>query len=87
MPRHYAEVHGYDKHFEASPEAASTGEGGLCEVCGLLFSDRNEKIRHLLRAHSKSSGEQCLYCTNRYFSDRLEEHIDNMHPEEKAKEV
>jgi hypothetical protein len=35
--------------------------------------------------HTKSSGEQCLFCSNRYWN--LEEHIDAMHADEKSAAV
>ena len=34
-------------------------------------------MRHLIKAHSKPGGEQCLYCPFRYLD--ILTHIDNVH--------
>lgn len=84
LPRHYAEMHDYDKNLaEKNDIDPDHPDGALCPECGEHFNNRHSQIRHLLKVHSKSSGEQCLYCSNRYH--RLEEHIDHLHQEEKAK--
>jgi hypothetical protein len=38
-------------------------------------------MRHLIKAHSKPGGEQCLYCPFRYLD--ILSHIDNVHTKEK----
>ncbi|TRY75606.1 hypothetical protein TCAL_12570, partial [Tigriopus californicus] len=84
LPRHYAEMHDYDKTLaEKNGTDPDHPDGALCPECGEHFNNRHSQIRHLLKVHSKSSGEQCLYCSNRYH--RLEEHIDHLHQEEKVK--
>eukprot|EP00095_Tigriopus_kingsejongensis_P002958 snap_masked-scaffold243_size241480-processed-gene-1.11 protein:Tk02958 transcript:snap_masked-scaffold243_size241480-processed-gene-1.11-mRNA-1 annotation:"unnamed protein product" len=83
LPRHYEEMHEYDKSLaEANEVHPDHPDGALCTECGEHFNNRHSQIRHLLKVHSKSTGEQCLYCTNRYF--KLDEHIDTMHSEDKA---
>lgn len=86
MPRHYEEVHGYDRSAAvAGGEEAGGGDGAvaadpdgaLCPECGEHFASRHGQIRHLLRAHTRSTGEQCLYCRHRYHD--LEGHIDDRH--------
>ncbi len=78
MARHYVEVHGYDKEVadrsEPDPEYP---DGALCPVCGEHFVNRHQQMKHLLQTHTKTTGEQCLYCQHRYLC--LEEHIDERH--------
>lgn len=45
-------------------------------------TNRHGLMRHLIKAHSKPGGEQCLYCPFRY-NDILV-HIDNVHADKKA---
>ncbi len=57
-------------------------DGALCPACGEHFANRHLQIRHLLRQHTRSGGEQCLYCRHRYL--KLEEHIEERHQAEKV---
>ena len=56
-------------------------DGALCTECGEIFINRHGLMRHLIKAHSKPGGEQCLYCPFRY-NDILA-HIDSTHSDEK----
>ncbi len=78
LPRHYAEVHDYDKEKaeKADPEPDNP-DGALCPECGEHFANRHQQIKHLIKSHTRCSGEQCLYCGHRYVD--VEEHINVVH--------
>ena len=63
MGRHYVDVHGYDASIADAPDADDEmPDGALCTECGEIFINRHGLMRHLIKAHSKPGGEQCLYC-------------------------
>ena len=65
--RHYVDVHGYDATIADAPDADDEmPDGALCTECGEIFINRHGLMRHLIKAHSKPGGEQCLYCPFRY---------------------
>ncbi|QQP55692.1 Uncharacterized protein FKW44_000121, partial [Caligus rogercresseyi] len=86
MPRHYADVHAYDKDHTAPTQSNEDDpDGALCPECGEHFRNRHSLISHLLKIHTKSTGEQCLYCSFRYLD--IEEHINALHPQEKSASI
>ena len=63
MRRHYENKHDYDGDRAESADAdPGYPDGALCPECGEHFANRHGQIRHLLKVHSRSTGEQCLYC-------------------------
>ncbi len=62
MRRHYENRHDYDASKADAKEAPEQPDGALCPECGAHFVNSHAQIRHLLKAHSRSTGEQCLYC-------------------------
>ncbi|CAB4055037.1 KRAB [Lepeophtheirus salmonis] len=87
MPRHYTDVHGYDKDHEKKniSQSKDDPDGALCPECGEHFRNRHSLITHLLKIHTKSTGEQCLYCSFRYLD--IDEHINSIHSEEKSESI
>ncbi len=78
LARHYLEVHGYDKAAAEGQEPdPENPDGALCTQCGEHFVNRHQQIKHMLQAHTRSTGEQCLYCRHRYLN--VEEHIEERH--------
>ena len=66
MRRHYENKHDYEvDKCETKDIDPGYPDGALCPECGEHFINRHSLIRHLLKIHSKSTGEQCLYCSFR----------------------
>ena len=53
----------YDKSLaESSAPDSAYPDGCLCPACGECFHNNHAQMQHLLKVHSKSTGEQCVYC-------------------------
>ena len=82
MRRHYENKHDYDVlKCDAHDVDPGYPDGVLCPECGEHFQSQNILIQHILTHHSKTTGEQCLYCSFRY-NDILA-HIEDCHMSER----
>ena len=86
MRRHYENKHDYEAHkCETQDLDPGYPDGVLCPECGEHFHSQNILIQHILTHHSKTTGEQCLYCSFRY-NDILA-HIEDCHMSERSSSI